>query len=280
MRVLLLGGTGFIGGAVNRRLRATGHDTVTVGRTPAADLIIDATDVTALGGLLAATPYDVVVNLLGSGLGPGPGDAESMTAVNAALPPALLRLVSELDPAPHLIHAASSTERLPAHTEHESEYSRTKHAGTTALRYGTTLVDVPVTILAIHNTYGPGQPSQRFAAHLIAQLSRGRPVTLNFPHRVRDLVYLHDVAACIEHAIDILPSGPREVEIGTGMGISLLEAGRIVASVLGQSPDLVIGMADPPEDPNPVTVATAPGGTFGTCTTGFAAGIRQTIEEA
>jgi UDP-glucose 4-epimerase len=280
MRVLLLGGTGFIGDAVNRRLRDNGHDTVTISRASGADARIDVTDTVALGHHLAAHEYDVVINLLGAGLSPGTTDAASMTAVNAALPPALLALLNGLGEAPHLIHAASSTERLPGQRVDESDYSRTKHEGTTALRALAAQSAAPVTILTIHNTYGPGQPDRRFVAYLIDRLRQGLPVELNFPNRIRDFVYLDDVTACVENAVDVGPAGPSEVEVGTGIGTSLLEAGHIVARALHQSPDLVSAATSPPPDPNPDTVAHALAGTYGLCGTGLIEGIRRTIEEA
>lgn len=280
MRVLLLGGTGFIGDAVNRRLLASGHDTVTISRAPGADVRIDVTDGVALGRHLAAHRYDAVVNLLGSGLSPGTTDAASMSAINAALPAALLALLNGLGEAPHLVHAASSTERLPGQSVDESEYSRTKHEGSSALRALSQTSAASVTILTIHNTYGPNQPDRRFIAHLITRLRQGLPVELNYPDRIRDFVFLDDVVACVEEAVDIGPQGPREVEVGTGVGTSLLHAGRIVATALGQSPDLVTRGGPRPDDPNPDTVATTLAGTYGLCTTGFVDGIRRTIEEA
>jgi nucleoside-diphosphate-sugar epimerase len=279
MRVLLLGGTGFIGEAVNHRLRDAGHDTVTISRSAGADVRIDVTDSAALGRHLADNPYDVVVNLLGAGLSLGTTDLNSMTAVNADLPPALLTILDGLGETPHLIHTASSTERLPGHTLDESEYSRTKHEGTRAVRALAARSTVPVTILTVHNTYGPGQPNRRFVAHLIDQLGRGNEVSLNYPDRVRDFVYIADVAACVERAITLGPTGPAEVEVGSGEGISLMTAARIVADALGQPAALVTAAATPPPDPNPDTVASTLHGTYGLCTTGFAEGVRRTIEE-
>ena len=280
MRILLLGGTGFIGAAVSGRLIADGHQTVTVGRGDRADAAIDVTDNAALSRHLSDHDYDTVVNLLGAGLTPGTTDAASMTAVNSALPPSLLALLNGLGEAPHLIHAASSTERLAGQTADESEYSRTKHEGTSALRVLAEVSPSPVTILTIHNTYGPGQPDRRFVAYLIDRLGHGLPVELNYPGRIRDFVFLDDVVTCVAHAVESGPSGPREVEVGTGQGTSLLDAARAVASALGQPPALVTATASPSEDPNPMTVAGTLAGTYGLCTTGFVEGVRRTIEEA
>lgn len=279
MRVLLLGGTGFIGTAVNRRLITAGHDTVAVGRGEGADVAINVTDNAALSRHLSDHGYDAVVNLLGAGLTPGTTDAASMTAVNSALPPSLLAILNGLGEAPHLVHAASSTERLPGQTADESEYSRTKHEGTSALHALAEVSPSPVTIVTIHNTYGPGQPAGRFVAYLIDRLGKGLPVELNFPHRIRDFVYLGDVAECVAYAVDAGPSGQREVEVGTGIGTSLLDAARIVASSMGQAPELVAATASLSEDPNPTTVATTLAGTYGLCTTAFTEGIRRTIVE-
>lgn len=278
MRVLLLGGTGFLGNAATRRLRADGHEVVAASRSAAADVLLDATDDLALATYLAANEFSCVVNLLGAGLSAGTADEYTMRLVNSVLPARILDLLDEVAPHTHYVHAASSTERLPGQRLDESAYSRTKHEGTTALLSAADGADVPLTVLTVHNTYGPHQPSARFIARTIEVLREGRRLILNYPDRERDFVYVDDVAACISHTVAEAPPGLDEVQVGTGVGLTLRQAALIIAGALGQDPTLVESEPHHLTDPNPATVCPIPGGTFGLCTTTFEAGIVATLD--
>jgi len=276
MRILLLGGTGFIGREAAHHLRAVGHEVVTASRSSSADLTIDAMEPGGLARLVSSS-YDSVVNLLGAGLASGAADPRDMRRVNSELPRELVLALASLPSPPHLLHAASSTERLAEQATDESDYSRTKHDGTTSVADAATAAGTPVTILRIHNTYGPTQPSERFVAAITAELRAGRQVTLNFPERVRDFVYVSDVAASIRHALEHPPVSLSMAEAGSGTGLTLTAAARGIAVALGRPTELVTAVEVRPVDPNPVTVCPVPHGTYGLCTTDFASGIRQTL---
>ena len=278
MRVLLLGGTGFLGRATSRQLAGAGHDVVTASRSTAASVVIDVGDQDALAVHLRSERYDAVVNLLGAGLESGTADHATMRRINSELPVVLHDLLNQLDNPPPLVHAASSTERLPGQAIDESDYSRSKHDGSVALRSAARASGAAVTILAVHNSYGPDQPSRRFVASMAHGLGSGRPVTLNYPHRIRDFVFVDDVAASIRHAVEQSTPGLVEAEVGTGTGLTLLDTAREIAGALGRSTDLIHINADPPVDPNPVTVCSVKFGTYGVCRTDFNDGIRRALE--
>ncbi len=83
MRVLLLGGTGFIGTALTQRLGARGDETVTVSRANGADVRLDARDLSALRGFLRHERFDAVINLMGTGLA---SDTASPTSLSRSTP--------------------------------------------------------------------------------------------------------------------------------------------------------------------------------------------------
>jgi nucleoside-diphosphate-sugar epimerase len=278
VRVLLLGGTGFIGQASRRALGAAGHDVVVAGRSPAADVRLDATDDDAVGRLLS-DPYDCTVNLLGAGLDRSSADHETMRRINTDLPARLLDRLSILAGPTALVHAASSTERRQEHHPHESDYSRSKHGGAALLRAAAGRSGIPVTILTIHNTYGPGQPTSRFVAAMIDELRAGHPVRLVHPDRIRDFVFVDDVAASIRHAVEHPGQDLTEADIGTGVGTRLELAARTIAGALGRPADLVRATPGVGDDPNPTTVGTVRFGTYGLCTTDFDRGLATTLEE-
>ncbi len=221
-----------------------------------------------------------MVNLLGAGLSAGTADPLVMQRINADLPAEILDMLGRSRPGSHFVHLASSTERLPGQTADESAYSASKHAGADALRRAAAGPTAPLSILTVHNTYGPHQPERRFVAYAIAELRRGNPVLLAYPDRVRDFVHVSDVAQCVRFAVEHPPTGLRESEVGTGSGTSLADAARTIARVLERPEDLVGATLDRPLDVNPVTVAATRHGSFGLCTTDFDEGIHRTIQEA
>lgn len=278
MSVLLLGGTGFVGRATARALAAGGHHVVTASRSAAADVVIDVADTAALADLLRRERYDDVVNLVGAGLESGTSDAVTMRRINSELPVVIHDLITQLDAPPRLVHAASSTERLAGQALDESDYSRSKHDGSVGLRSAARISGASVAILAVHNCYGPRQPARRFIAAMASGLRAGDRVTLNYPHRIRDFVYVDDVAASIRRAVEERSTGLVEAEVGTGAGLSLLDTAREIATALGRPFELIGVNADPPSDPNPVTVCSVRFGTYGLCTTEFRDGIRRALE--
>ena len=279
MRVLLLGGTGFIGRSLARTLRASGVDVATLSRSAEADIPMDATDFEALVRLLRRDPYDVVVNLLGVGLATARVDDTTLHAVNAAAPAIALEALMDSGHPTAFVHAASSTERRWVTESDESDYSRAKYEGAQALRVLAARSSIPVSLVRVHNTYGPGQPTSRFIATTAATLKAGFPVTLNHPARVRDFVFVDDVVAALSIAVTDNGTWVAEAEVGTGVGTSLSDAARAIARCLGRPESLVRSVTPPLVDPHPFAVATTPGGTFGTCTTSLERGLAQTIGE-
>ena len=212
MRVLLLGGTGFLGRSTARELAGARHEVVVASRSTAADVVLDVESPQALMDHFTGARYDAVVNLVGAGLESGTADHATMRRMNSELPVGFHDLLAKLDVPPRVVHAASSTERLAGQALDESDYSRSKHDGSVALRSAARTSGATVTILAVHNSYGPGQPSRRFVAAMADGLRSDAPVTLNYPHRVRDFVFVDDVAASIAQTVE-QPAGPRR---GTG----------------------------------------------------------------
>lgn len=273
MRVLLLGGDGFIGRALTARLVERGDAVELAGRRGP----LDPLDARAVARWVEERDIDGVVNLIGAGISRGSASLGDMVRANTDQPIEVAAALAGLDRPVHLVHAASSTERLADQDLDESDYSRTKYAGTMGVAAVEAGTGRPVTIARIHNTYGADQPATRFVAAVVSSLRERTPVVLAHPDRVRDFVYVDDVALSLAAALADAPGG--RPEIGTGTGTRLEVVARLIAATLGAPDDLVVrGPQSKEPDPHLATVCPIPFGSFGLCRTGLADGIRLITE--
>ncbi len=274
MSVLVLGASGFLGRHITGALRDSHHEVITVGRSSSVDVAVDATDASQLESVVRDVDPSSVINLLGAGLSDPNADPQVMEAVNAHFPTQLAVLLAKVAPGCHLIHAASSTETPAADGSYESQYSRTKAEGTSALAsFG---VELPITILRVHNTYGGDQPAQRFVASVIDSLIAGRRIELRYPERVRDFIHVDDVSASFVAAMGNRADGLVTYEVGTGVGTSLGSVVRMVASIVNVNDPLI--SSEFVEDLHPRTVA-SPDLLLRPATIDLQAGLEMTVSE-
>ena len=274
MSVLVLGASGFLGRHITGALRDSGHEVIRVGRSGSMDVVVDATDADRLESVVRAVAPSSVINLLGAGLSDPNADAEVMELVNARFPATLARLLPKVAPGCHLIHAASSTETPAADGSCESEYSRTKAEGTAAL--ASLGVDLPISILRVHNTYGEDQPAQRFVASVIDSLQAGRQIELRYPERVRDFIHVDDVSASFVAAVGNPVDGLVTYEVGTGVGTSLGSVVQMVAAIVDVNDSLI--SSETVEDLHPRTVA-SPDLLLRPATIDLQTGLKMTVSE-
>lgn len=278
MRALVIGGTGFIGGHLARALRHRGHEVVATSRGDAADVELDVSDGAACRALVTTGRFDVVVNLAGVGVTAGEASGEEMVAVNEHGPVHVAEACFGGRSPVRLVHVASSTEPLDG-TSAESRYSSTKAAGTRAVLAMGEKRGVPVTVARVHNTYGCDQPRGRFVVDLVEAISRGGVFVIRHPHRIRDFCFIDDVTDHLTAVAEAGTSPQLGVEIGTGVGTSLMEMANVVLERFGGERDQVRYEQSGVTDPAPTCVAgTAPGRHL-VCSTTVEEGLRRMAEE-
>jgi len=210
-RVTVLGGTGFIGRHVARRLQEARAEVITVQRGPGG-LTADRSDVDALRAALAEAAPAVLVDMIAYG-------AEDVERLLPSLPGTLERLVvissgdvywtygAFLGHEPAGPTPSPLDERAPLRT---SRYPyRDVAAGPDDLRYRYEKIDVeeiargaapvPVTILRLPMVYGPSDSQERVAGSLARLRSSGGTLRLNAAESVWRCTrgYVEDVAAGI-----------------------------------------------------------------------------------
>ncbi|PSJ24743.1 NarL family transcriptional regulator, partial [Streptosporangium nondiastaticum] len=162
MRILVLGGTGFLGRHAAERLRALpGARVLHAGRSPRADLPLDLArgDTARLASALRKAAPHAVVNCAGA-VG---GSAVDLTGVNALGPAVLCAALAEAAPQARLVHLGSAAEYGPADrplTETDPArpaglYGAAKLAGTLAV----TGSGLDAAVLRVFNPVGPGAPA-------------------------------------------------------------------------------------------------------------------------
>ncbi|MFD8083922.1 NAD-dependent epimerase/dehydratase family protein [Kitasatospora sp. NPDC059722] len=227
MRILLLGGDGFLGRHATAVLRSLpGATVLTAGRRPAHDLRLDLATAQPgpLGEELAALAPDVVVNFAGAVA----GSAVKLAEVNARGPAVLCEALQLGAPKTRLVHIGSAGEYGVCETgsslSEEADarpvgvYGATKLAGSLAVA-GSPLDAV---VLRVFNPVGPGAPAGSLPGRLAAELRRVAPEGTDGVVRVgdlsahRDFVDARDIARAVGLAAAADRPLPRVLNLASG----------------------------------------------------------------
>ncbi|MGW2331265.1 NAD-dependent epimerase/dehydratase family protein [Streptomyces sp. NPDC001700] len=250
--VVVLGGTGALGGAVRSAFEAVGARVLVVSRhepEPGETVSWAGLDLTRassgqLAAVLAGTAPDIVVNAAGLTRG---GTEEELAEANAGLVRTLVEAVAALPYRPRLVQLGSVheygpvcrgvgiTEDLPPAPV--SAYGRAKLLGAQALLRATRAGAVDGTVLRIAQVFGPGAPRADLLGTVARHLASHRPGPLRLePLAGRwDFVDVRDAAAAALAAATAPRASGQVVNIGCGQALSVrrLVERMIVLSGLG-----------------------------------------------
>jgi dTDP-L-rhamnose 4-epimerase len=125
-------------------------------------------------------------------------------------------------------------------------YAATKLAQEHLLAAWAAAHDTALSVLRLQNVYGPGQSltnSYTGIVALFARLARAQQALEVYEDGriVRDFVYIDDVVEALFAAIERPPTGPRCLDIGSGVPTTVHELARQIAALCNAPEPVVVG---------------------------------------
>ena len=234
-KVLVTGGTGFIGAAVVAALRQNGREVISLSRADG--------DIASPDTLKRHQGKDVtsVIHCAGRTFVPDSwDDPAGFMATNALGTMRVLEFCRSENA--RLVHISAyvygQPESLPipetAPVRANNPYALSKYIAEQACRFHAEHMDVPITILRPFNIYGPGQPGQFLVPTILSQLHGTAIEMLDLEPR-RDYVFLSDLVDAILRAEALIAPGCHVLNIGSGQSVSVAEIVAEAQAVAGTS---------------------------------------------
>jgi UDP-glucose 4-epimerase len=268
MRILVTGGSGFIGRHVVAALRADGHEVSVVDRVASADdgvrMVTGELEDPAVCFEAVAAGTDAVVHLAAETSVLGSVERPALVhRVNVDVTAALLELCRERDVPAFAMASTNAVVGDVAGTMTEgvplaplTPYGATKAAAEMLMSGYAGAYGLRTPVLRMTNVYGPGmQHKDSFIPRLMRAAADGTSVQVYGDGlQRRDLVHVTDVARAFSLAVVDWPSGPVIIGIGTSHTVlELVEAAREasgrpirteqVPAKVGEMPAVVVDVA-------------------------------------
>jgi len=252
VRVLLTGGTGFVGANLARRLLADGHEVhllVRPGHQPwrieeiaGEEGICEAAleDRERLTAAVAAIRPEQVYHLGVYGAYSSQGDSSRMLATNLMGTIALAEACRLADCGVMINTGSSSEYGFRDHAPSEDElpepnswYAVTKAAATLFCRFAAAQWQMTVPTLRLYSVYGPFEEPSRLIPRLLVHALAGKWPPLVSPDVARDYVFIDDVCdAYVAVANAPLADRGAVFNVGTGTQTSIRELVEITGQLL------------------------------------------------
>lgn len=241
-KVLVTGGSGFLGSHLCRRLHHNGAEVHATSRIPRVKLPdgpvwwkSDLSEIEDLQNILSKVEPEVIYHLAGS-VGASPDRQLVLPTFHSLLLSTinLLSVGTELG-CRRIILAGSLTEPRPqdTHPVPTSPYAAAKWAASGYGRMFHLLYETPIVVLIPFMTFGPGQDPSKLIPSVILSALRGESPRLASGRWEADWVYVDDVVEgflTAGHAPDV---EGKTIDLGSGVGTSVRTVVELLAQQMG-----------------------------------------------
>lgn len=253
-RVLLTGGTGFVGANLARRLLGAGHEVHLLVRTThdpwriadiAGDVRLQQADICdreQVAAALRRSSPDWVFHLAAYGAYPFQTDLALALRTNVLGTATLLEACVERGFDAFVNTGSSSEYGFKGHAPTENEvlqpnsaYAVSKASATLYCRWAAERDGVPVVTLRLYSVYGPYEEPTRLLPTLLVFGLEHRLPPLAQPEVARDFVYVDDVCDAYLRAAHQCRAGHTLYNVATGVQTSLGEVVAVARRLLGIS---------------------------------------------
>jgi nucleoside-diphosphate-sugar epimerase len=270
-RVLITGGSGFVGACLAHDLVGAGHEVHLVLRSrsnpwrlaPLAGRYTpheaDLLDAPSLRRAVAACRPQVVYHLATHGAYPRQTDRAAILATNLL---GTANLLDALDGCDYraLVNAGSSSEYGPRTgpmreddpPDPRTDYAVAKAAATLLCR-AEAARGKPVVTVRIFSAYGPWEDPGRLVPHVMGCCSRGETPRVTTGRQPRDFIHVDDVVALLRRAADCPRAHGRILHAGTGRQHTVRDMVETILEVCGKGRVTAAFGAEPGRPDEPVS---------------------------
>ena len=242
MKVLVTGGTGFIGRHLCRRLCDEGHDVCATSRQQVSNDGIalswyqaDMADLAAARHIIGAVKPDIVFHLAGS-VGASPDLALVIPTFQSLLASAINVLLAGTEVGcRRIILIGSLTEPITCEgaATPQAPYAAAKWAASGYGRMFHGLYQTPVVILRPFMAYGPGQDVDKLIPAVIMSLLGGESPALSGGNLKSDWIYISDVIDGFVAAISAPAIEGKTIDLGSGGLVTMRDVVGRLAGIIG-----------------------------------------------
>lgn len=253
MKVLVTGGSGFIGSHLTPKLAELGHEVYSLERYVTGRYVLGAKRMTVFGDirdsftirkLVRVVQPDAVIHLAAiSPVAYSYDHPQEVFEVNTLgtinLAEACLREVPNFK---HFLYAGTSEEygnqsgfpiKEDAELRPNSPYSVSKVAADKYLQYMRAAYDFPVIVLRPFNTYGREDATHFVVERTITQMLHGKTVKLGDPTPARDFLYVDDHVDAYLTCLDNPKAIGEIFNFCTGREVSIRELVELISKLTG-----------------------------------------------
>lgn len=268
MKIAIVGANGYLASNFVTKGLISGRNSIEKFSFNCADsesIFINVLDLVSIQDAFELREFDLVINFAGrlSPIDKTGDDLNRLSSLN------LVNVLKSIGKPTTLIHLSSALECDSSVAE--SDYAISKSIGTRNLLDATLDSNIGIIIARVHNVIGRNQNQGKLLATLINRATLGLSISLNYPNRIRDFVWVDDFSKALWHIVDdfefstrnqFAMSGQHQAvrqidwEIGTGIGTKISDLAIEIYERLGHSKDLVIyAMPEKMNDPYEICVA-------------------------